>query len=284
MGNGRTGKRVFEEVSKNIRDQIANGVLKAGDRLPAERDLADRFKVGRNAIREALRALENAGIIASRKGRNGGPVVRAANSSRVTHAMLDLMDFGSLEWQDLTEARALVLDLVIKLVAERASTADYDRMEHNLDLTEETLRQGQMREHVENIYGFYTHLARGTHNSVLTLLATSMTDLVRRFVETNFPPSQVTPLITLVPVRRRLVKYLREGDHVSARSELHASLQQVHVRINGWIAERRRGPTTDPSVKQTTRQLADLEAENARLLAELKTLKAEKVTSRKSAR
>jgi hypothetical protein len=51
-------RRVFEEICEQIRRDMAAGRLRPGDKLPAERVLAQMFKVGRNAVREALRSLE----------------------------------------------------------------------------------------------------------------------------------------------------------------------------------------------------------------------------------
>ena len=64
--------RAFEEIAAQIRGELAAGRLKSGERLPAERDLAVRFGVSRNTLREALRSLENAGLLQFRKGATGG--------------------------------------------------------------------------------------------------------------------------------------------------------------------------------------------------------------------
>jgi DNA-binding FadR family transcriptional regulator len=269
--------RVFEGICENIRAQIASGALKPGDRLPAERELAERYNVGRNAVREALRTLEIAGVVRLQKGRNGGPYIRPASPHLVTNAIQGLIGFGSLEWGDITEARSLILDLVVRLVAERATAADYDAMERNVHMTEEALRDGRIDEYAIHAYEFYTLLARCTRNSVLTLLVTSMSDLVRRFVNTNFDTALRTPLATLVPLRKKVIGFLRAGNSDRAAAELQAQLQLIHVRINGWIAQQRSGKRATTRAEHAgARQLATLEAENARLLAELKALKTQR--------
>src|SRR5215831_10481200 len=65
-------RRTFEEICERIRDRLASGDLRPGDKLPAERDLAQQLGVGRNALREALRSLEISGILELRKGVKGG--------------------------------------------------------------------------------------------------------------------------------------------------------------------------------------------------------------------
>jgi DNA-binding FadR family transcriptional regulator len=70
----RTGN-VFEEAVERVLHAIKLGVVTAGERLPAERDLAARLGVSRVTVREALKVLEQAGYVASRRGRTGGTFV-----------------------------------------------------------------------------------------------------------------------------------------------------------------------------------------------------------------
>jgi GntR family transcriptional regulator len=69
---------LYRQLSRLIRDQIVTGALAEGDRLPAERDLCRRFRVGRNTVRRALAELEADGLIESLVGRgtfvSAGPV------------------------------------------------------------------------------------------------------------------------------------------------------------------------------------------------------------------
>ena len=64
-------RRTFEEICERIREQLALGVLKPGDKLPRERDLAEQLGVSRNVLREALRSLEMAGLLRLQKGVKG---------------------------------------------------------------------------------------------------------------------------------------------------------------------------------------------------------------------
>ncbi|HEY9280152.1 MAG TPA: winged helix-turn-helix domain-containing protein, partial [Eoetvoesiella sp.] len=65
-------QRAFEEVCEQIRREVAAGTLRPGDRLPPERELAEQLGVSRTAIREALRSLENAGLVQCQQGMGGG--------------------------------------------------------------------------------------------------------------------------------------------------------------------------------------------------------------------
>lgn len=220
-------RRAFEDICERVRRQIAAGELKAGDKLPAEREMAERFGVGRNAVREALRSLEMAGIVRLQKGRSGGAFIRPVNPSRVTHAMRDLIDYGSIGWADLTEARTLVLDTVVRLACERADDADFDALERNVDETDELTRAGHYAARTEVSYDFYQLLAAATRNNALVMLVTSMSDLVRRLVRTRELYGK-RPMENLVASRRRLLRSLRDRDGDAAVAELRAFLIRVH--------------------------------------------------------
>lgn len=71
-------RRVYQEICSQVRRRVADGQLKPGDRLPPERELAQALGVSRGAVREALRALEYAGVIAMRAGAKGGAFIREA--------------------------------------------------------------------------------------------------------------------------------------------------------------------------------------------------------------
>src|SRR6266571_9304673 len=74
--------RTLDDVFLQIRDAILAGEIAEGSRLPNERELAERFEVGRPTIREALRSLEALGMVEIRAGRSGGAY--AARPSETT--------------------------------------------------------------------------------------------------------------------------------------------------------------------------------------------------------
>ena len=61
--------RLYEQIVQQIEESIVKGALKAGDQLPAERDLAQRFGVSRTAVREAVKALREKGLVEAYSGR-----------------------------------------------------------------------------------------------------------------------------------------------------------------------------------------------------------------------
>jgi GntR family transcriptional regulator, transcriptional repressor for pyruvate dehydrogenase complex len=81
--------RIYEEVVGQLHRLIDQGTLKAGERLPSERELAETFRVSRSSVREAIKTLENAGMVVTRPG--SGTFLTAVNvESRGEDALIDL--------------------------------------------------------------------------------------------------------------------------------------------------------------------------------------------------
>lgn len=237
--------RAFESISLQVRQQIAAGVLKAGDKLAPERDLARQYGVGRNAVREALRDMESKGLLRLEQGRNGGAFVRPPNASRVTHALGDMIDIGSLTLAELTEARVLFMEVVVGLACERATEENFEALERNIDETDEFTKAGLMQQRTERLVQFYTLLAECTRNAVLTLIATSLSNIVRRFLDVS-PESRRRHLMTSVPSRRRFLRCLRARDAENARREMDDHLRRLHRTLEDFLAKQGRSPVHRP--------------------------------------
>jgi len=100
----------YEHVADRIAADIRTGRLSPGDRLPSERDLARRLEVGRASVREAIAALQVAGMIETRPGSGSFVAAEAAERTREAHDSSP---------SDLLEARTLLEPAVARLAAQR---------------------------------------------------------------------------------------------------------------------------------------------------------------------
>src|SRR3954467_13480261 len=91
----------FESTVEHLATAIRLGVFTEGERLPSERDLAERLKVGRATLREAIGALRQAGLVRTRRGRSGGTVVVYRGRSPIDGAEASAAPGGGAE-TDLT--------------------------------------------------------------------------------------------------------------------------------------------------------------------------------------
>ena len=214
-------RRVFEEICDQIRQRLASGVLKPGDKLPAERDLALELKVSRPAVREALRTLEISGIVSLHKGVKGGAFIRDGNPQMLTQSLQDLMFLGRVSLKSLTEARVLINGVVIQLACERATEVDFQALEDNIDFIASS---EDLVHRAEAGMLFFRLIALATHNEVLIMLVDSLGDIVRFVIDKTGRVARPE----LVAVRRRILKAMRARDVKAATKAMGEYLGVVH--------------------------------------------------------
>ena len=251
-------RRAFEEICAGIRAQLESGALRPGDKLPAERELAQQLGVGRNALREALRSLEIAGIVRLHKGVKGGAFIREGDSGRMNQVVQDMLSLGSISVDELTEARLHFQDLVVRLACERATTADFDALEANIGRTEQMTIAGRFLDRVECSREFYMLLAAATRNHVLSMMVHSLTEILMRFVNARVAAGG-RPQPRLVDKRRQFLAALRARDAAAACRLMHAHLKSVHRMLKDTAqpertrAVARRPPARRPSAAAARR-------------------------------
>lgn len=223
-------RRTFEEICDQIRARIDAGELRPGDKLPAERDLAVQLGVGRNAVREALRSLEIAGMLELRKGVKGGAFIRNGDPGRMDAVVRDMFSLGSITIDELAEAREHVQDLAVRLVCERATEEDLHAMAANIDRTEAMTKAGNYLDRVECSREFYRLLGTATGNGVLAMMMQSITEILMQFVYARVAAGG-PPQPRLVAVRREFLDAVRAHDAETAVRLMRAHLQSVHLML-----------------------------------------------------
>ncbi len=223
-------RRAFEEICERIREQLALGVLKPGDKLPPERDLAQQLGVSRNVLREALRSLEMAGVLRLQKGVKGGAFIQEGDTSRMNDVMRDMLSLGTISVRELSEARIHVLDLVVRLACANARQADLEAIEANIERTELATREGRLLDRVECSREFYKLLALATRNKVIAMIVDSVTEIHMRFVYAKVASSgAATP--RLAEKRRQFLSALRARDVSAAGRLMRSHLESVQQML-----------------------------------------------------
>lgn len=135
--------KAYQDVVEQIQEAIVSGSLKSGSLLPAERDLKERFGVSRGTLREALRVLEQKGLIEIRTGVSGGSVIRGINSDNLSDNLGLLIRNCSVSLKDLAEFREEVEGGVAALAAVRANDEQTGQLRTLLDEAEAQLNRGR---------------------------------------------------------------------------------------------------------------------------------------------
>ncbi|CAN5529882.1 FadR/GntR family transcriptional regulator [soil metagenome] len=164
---GRASEMIVDQLRLLIRD----GQLKPGDRLPAERELGERFGVSRVTVREALRGLEANGMVAIKVGARGGAFVTAPTSARVGQGIIDLISLSQLSDLEVTEARQVLELGIIPLVCERATEEDIADLLKICDRADEALAQGHYPMSLSA--EFHSRVSRASHNAAIAMLTDS---------------------------------------------------------------------------------------------------------------
>lgn len=154
-------------VIAGILSYLQDRRLQPGDRLPSERDLAERLGVGRNALREALATLAALRIVESRP--NSGIYLRHVAREGSFEALILLTELGgsptAIEVAETMEVRAHLETLAVGLACKRRTDEDLERMADVLSRTQEVLAHGGNIASADT--DFHVALVGATHNSVL---------------------------------------------------------------------------------------------------------------------
>jgi len=119
-------------VERRIAEAIMGGVLHAGERLPAETDLAQSFGVAPATAREALLALRERGLITTRRGRNGGSFV-AESADPTTFAREALAETSRVALRDAATHYVAVTAAAVELAARRSDPSEIALIRHRLE-------------------------------------------------------------------------------------------------------------------------------------------------------
>jgi GntR family transcriptional repressor for pyruvate dehydrogenase complex len=228
-------RRLSDEVSAQIQVRIASGELRSGDKLPPERELAERFGVSRGAVREALRALERTGLVALQAGSRGGAFIGEGNPGLIGDSFRNLYQLGSVSLDELTEARQWLESTVVRMVAMRAKAADLAALEANVDEAERLFAAKRYDDKIDVHIEFHNLLARATNNPVIIMLMGALMEVTRDFAHAiGGERNDLT-----IKARRRLLDRLRKHDADGAAAALAEHLESLHQRYRDHGKPRR---------------------------------------------
>jgi GntR family transcriptional regulator, transcriptional repressor for pyruvate dehydrogenase complex len=174
--------RLSDVVSTQIRELISNGTLMPGQRLPAERDLAEQLNVSRPSLREALIRLESDGFI--RAAGRGGFVVSDVTAPLVSHPLAALLEQQPNASADVLELRHGLETMCAAYAAERATEADLKRIAEAFTALESAVAEKSTRI-AEKDAAFHLAIADATHNVALAHVMHGLNELMRESMLTS---------------------------------------------------------------------------------------------------
>jgi GntR family transcriptional regulator, transcriptional repressor for pyruvate dehydrogenase complex len=168
--------RLYEQIVQQIEESIVKGTLKAGDQLPAERELAQRFGVSRTAVREAVKALREKGLVEAYSGR--GTFITDGTTQAVRQSLDLMVKIGQPEGSTyLAEVRAILEPEIAALAATRVQEAELVTMREAVAVMDKAGKDPDA--YIEADLDFHLALAEGASNPLILSLLDSIVGLLR---------------------------------------------------------------------------------------------------------
>lgn len=213
-------ERAFERICSEIKRLIFKGVLKPGDRLPPETELARQFDVGRQTVREALRLLELAGFITIHKGCAGGPIIKDTILNTISNSIFDAVYMKRITVKELTTARLEIERATLKLVVQNITDEDLYALQETIDKAKEHARVG-IHPFADNIE-FHKVLAQASKNKMFAILVDSLMAVVADFLSRLKPDFEISKKV--IREHERILRALK-----GRRLEEADALLETHI-------------------------------------------------------
>ena len=225
--------RLYEQIVEQIEQSITSGALKPGDQLPAERDLAQRFGVSRTAVREAVKALREKGMVEAYSGR--GTFVTSASSQAIRQSLDRIAKGGQTEGPThLTEVREIMEPEIAAMAAARAEEQHVSSLREAVAVMDQALAVKDGDAFIEADLDFHLALAEGAGNPVILSLIDSIVGLLR---EQRMRTFQVPGGAERGQFHhKRILDAIEKRDPERARQAMRSHLQQV--RDDSQVRER----------------------------------------------
>ena len=214
--------RLYEQIVQQIEESVLNGSLKPGDQLPAERELAQRLGVSRTAVREAVKALREKGLVEAYSGR--GTFVTDGTSQAARQSFDLMVKVGQQEGAPhLAELRLILEPGISALAAVRAKEDDLIALREAVAVMDRA--QDDPEAYIEADLDFHLALAEIVANPLILSLIDSIVGLLREQrikifnVEGGPQRGQIH--------HKRILDAMERRDAEMARTAMRAHLEQV---------------------------------------------------------
>jgi GntR family transcriptional repressor for pyruvate dehydrogenase complex len=214
--------RLYEQIVQQVEDSIHKGAMKPGDQLPPERELAQQFGVSRTAVREAVKALREKGLVEAYPGR--GTFITDGTSYSMRQSLDRMLRVGQAEGSGfLAEVREILEPEIAAMAATRADAEDLASMREQVGIMDQARKDPD--EFIEADLDFHLALAEAAANPIILSLIDSIVGLLR---EQRIGIFQVEG----GPERgqyhhKKIMEAIEHKDSAGAREAMKAHLRQV---------------------------------------------------------
>lgn len=174
----KANNKVYKGVVEEIKNKIVSGELKKGQKLPPERELAEKLSVSRASVREAMRALEVIGFIESKQG--AGNYIKESFEDVLIEPLSMMFMLQQINAEEISELRrGLELEAAV-LAAERADEEDILKLEHLIK--EMSVTENEDRNVILDKEFHYT-IAKASKNKMFLNILNVISELIDNFIK-----------------------------------------------------------------------------------------------------
>ena len=208
------GENATDDIIRQIRFLLDSGDLQPGDKLPAERKLAEKFQVARSQVREAFKKLEFYNIIKT---------MPQSGSTALNSLISDILKMDNCDFHSLVEARSIIEINAAKLCAIRRTEEDLKMIESAMNNYNKKIKEcGSALE--EDLY-FHRTIAEGSKNTVLkSMMMTITPDIMVNYAKFNVCKTNFE-----IPIseHRLLFEYIKNNNAEAASNIMSQHLTGV---------------------------------------------------------
>ena len=218
-------EKLSVEVANQITELILDESLRPGDPLPSQRELAEEIGVSRTVLREAIKTLEERGLVEMKHG--SGTYVRRPTSKSISRSVRLFIQTGPERFFQLIDVREILDVEIAARLAKECSEEDLLELEERLALMEEALDSPE--EFVRLDVAFHMAFYRATRNEVLMAIMAPITELLMETVGITF----AVPGSAERSLKRHQVMLacIRAGDAEGARQAVRETMQAARQRL-----------------------------------------------------
>jgi DNA-binding FadR family transcriptional regulator len=170
--------RTYEQVMAQIEERILDGRLKAGDKLPSERELAQSLGISRPSLRESLRVLEALGLVEIHRGGEGGAVLVQTPGDGMVNLLKLQIALAHFSWKDVLETRLVLEVWSVEEAAYRADEDDHRALAEILDRMDDPTIDSAEFNRLDA--AFHVRIAESTGNALTSHFMGSLRTAIHR--------------------------------------------------------------------------------------------------------
>lgn len=202
--------KLSDAIVEQLEGFILKGILKPGDKLPAERELAIQMNVSRPSIREALTRIEAKGLIHSRRGE--GTFINDLMAQSITSPLAGLLKENPDAMYDVLELRHGLEEMSAWHAAKRATSDDHNLIKKRFKALQQIKAESDLEREAKADTAFHLAIADASHNVALIHVMRSLFDLLHDHI-----------------YRALHLLYLRENDYATLHDE-HRAIMDAIIR------------------------------------------------------